>query len=521
MRTRSLGRSPALPGDGHLRDPVPLLARREARAPADGDGHRQDLHRLPARLEAAARQRPEEQPHPVPDRPQQPQGSGLPRLRRIPADERVIIDKERVARGEHLVGKIFFANYQNLDEELEARSSTSTSTRTSSTSSSSTSAIAPASATGSASWSTSSRLPARPDGDTAGARPDGRALTEEELRRDTYVYFGRADGYTYYASSRRSRTATLCPTCSRSASATSTTTGTPAPTAAATRRQLRARHPPARPYHAHRRGFVADPGKYELRDEKTIVFCVDDTHAAFMAAEFRRLSGDPDYAARITRSERNSHQLERNFAEVGRAKPRVAVTVDLLTTGFDAPDVKNIVFARPLKSAILYKQMKGRGTRLCEDIDKRYFTIFDYVGAAQLEDAEFDGHPANIRSRKAGSQPRRRPASPRESRSVTGSRSSSATTERYVCLADGRKIPFDDTASSRRGHPRHRTSEPRSAPRSGSTRIRGATFARSSRTATSTSRPSVTSLSSTRPTTSTSSRRSALTWCAFRPAMTA
>jgi type I restriction enzyme R subunit len=73
----------------------------------------------------------------------------------------------------------------------------------------------------------------------------------------------------------------------------------------------------------------------------------------------------------------------------------VAVTVDLLTTGFDAPDVKNIVFVRPLRSAILYKQMKGRGTRLCEDINKRYFTIFDYSGASQLEDAEFDGHPAN------------------------------------------------------------------------------------------------------------------------------
>ena len=88
-----------------------------------------------------------------------------------------------------------------------------------------------------------------------------------------------------------------------------------------------------------------------------------------MAAELTRLSGDPDYAARITRRERNSHQLERNFALIdssNTSKPRVAVTVDLLTTGFDAPDVKNIVFVRPLRSSILYKQMKGRGTRLCE-----------------------------------------------------------------------------------------------------------------------------------------------------------
>ena len=54
-------------------------------------------------------------------------------------------------------------------------------------------------------------------------------------------------------------------------------------------------------------------------NEKTIVFCVDDTHAALMAQELRRLSGDNDYAARITRAERNSHQLERNFAVVGPA----------------------------------------------------------------------------------------------------------------------------------------------------------------------------------------------------------
>ena len=53
-------------------------------------------------------------------------------------------------------------------------------------------------------------------------------------------------------------------------------------------------------------------------------------------------------------------------------------------------DVRNIVFVRPLRSAILYKQMKGRGTRLCEDINKRYFTIFDYSGASMLEDAEFE-----------------------------------------------------------------------------------------------------------------------------------
>jgi type I restriction enzyme R subunit len=184
--------------------------------------------------------------------------------------------------------------------------------------------------------------------------------------------------------------------------------------------------------------------KHQLRNDKTIVFCVDDTHAAFVAAELRRLSGDPDYAARITRSERNSHQLERNFGEVGRGKPRVACTVDLLSTGFDAPDVRTIVFARPLKSSMLYKQMKGRGTRLCEDIDKRYFTIVDYTGASKLEDSEFDGHPANVQKPKAISKSKRKGSEACEKPLGEGLSVFIAKSEQYVCLADGRKIPFDE-----------------------------------------------------------------------------
>jgi type I restriction enzyme R subunit len=89
--------------------------------------------------------------------------------------------------------------------------------------------------------------------------------------------------------------------------------------------------------------------------------------------------------------------------------------------------------------------MKGRGTRLCEDINKRYFTIFDYSGASQLEDAEFDGHPAN---QQKGALPKSKPkkkdvdATPKpvgEGVSVIIS-----ATNRYVCLADGRKIPFEE-----------------------------------------------------------------------------
>ncbi|MFO6407453.1 hypothetical protein ACLBV3_36935, partial [Pseudomonas aeruginosa] len=119
--------------------------------------------------------------------------------------------------------------------------------------------------------------------------------------------------------------------------------------------------------------------------------------------------------------------------------------VDLLTTGFDAPDVKNIVFVRPLRSAILYKQMKGRGTRLCEDINKRYFTIFDYSGASQLEDAEFDGHPANRQKAVSTSSKPKRKVDDGTPKPVGNGVSVVISTEnRYVCLADGRKVPFEE-----------------------------------------------------------------------------
>src|SRR5258708_24637577 len=62
------------------------------------------------------------------------------------------------------------------------------------------------------------------------------------------------------------------------------------------------------------------------------------------------------------------------------ALPSVAVTVDLLTTGIDVPKIVNLVFIRRVNSRILYDQMLGRGTRLCPEIGKETFRIFDAVG---------------------------------------------------------------------------------------------------------------------------------------------
>ena len=60
--------------------------------------------------------------------------------------------------------------------------------------------------------------------------------------------------------------------------------------------------------------------------------------------------------------------------------PSVVVTVDLLTTGIDVPSITTLVFLRRVKSRILFEQMLGRATRLCPEIHKRVFQIYDPVG---------------------------------------------------------------------------------------------------------------------------------------------
>jgi len=361
------------------------------------------------------------------------------------ANERVTIDKEVVAKGQHQIGKIFFANYQSLDEDLDGKKVY---------------AhydpdffdlvvIDECHRSGFGDWfgvleHFSSALQLGLTATPRELEEGSRILTDEEKRRDTYEYFGEPV-YTY-SLKQAIEDGYLVPYLLEERITNLDEDGYTGPdgrhyTTANFERDIRI---PDRTK-AIAKDLWDILGKYGLRDAKSIVFCVDDTHAAFMAAELRTLSGDNDYAGRITRAERNSHQLERNFAIVGPSKPRIAVTVDLLTTGYDAPDVKNIVFVRPLKSAILYKQMKGRGTRLCDDINKRYFTIFDYSGASLLEDAEFDGHPAN---RQKGAQPKSKPRKRTDEPAVKpvgeGVSVVISDTNRYVCLADGSKIPFEE-----------------------------------------------------------------------------
>jgi len=119
-------------------------------------------------------------------------------------------------------------------------------------------------------------------------------------------------------------------------------------------------------------------------EEKTLIFCVSDAHADVVVAQmklaFDKFHGDqPDNAVmKITGSIRDPRGAIREYKN--ERLPNVAVTVDLLTTGIDVPEIVNLVFLRRVRSRILYEQMKGRATRLCPDINKDIFRIFDAVG---------------------------------------------------------------------------------------------------------------------------------------------
>ena len=116
---------------------------------------------------------------------------------------------------------------------------------------------------------------------------------------------------------------------------------------------------------------------------KTLVFAATDAHADILVdqikiamrsrygeiedAAVRKITGSVDRVRPLIRSYRND------------ALPKIAVTVDLLTTGIDVPKITNLVFVRRVNSRILYEQMLGRATRRCDEIGKEVFRIFDAV----------------------------------------------------------------------------------------------------------------------------------------------
>jgi type I restriction enzyme, R subunit len=121
--------------------------------------------------------------------------------------------------------------------------------------------------------------------------------------------------------------------------------------------------------------------------EKTLIFCATDEHADMVvrllkeALEEQYGPVDDDVVQKITGAADKPAERIRRYKN--EKAPNIAVTVDLLTTGIDVPEIANIVFLRRIRSRILYEQMIGRATRLCPDIGKERFRIFDAVDLYQ------------------------------------------------------------------------------------------------------------------------------------------
>ncbi|WP_116599981.1 type I restriction-modification system endonuclease [Primorskyibacter marinus] len=116
---------------------------------------------------------------------------------------------------------------------------------------------------------------------------------------------------------------------------------------------------------------------------KTLVFATTDDHADEVVQYLRQAYRDEgleirdDMIQKITGSVDKPGKLILKYKN--EADPRIAVTVDLLTTGIDVPAITNLVFLRRVNSRILYDQMIGRATRRCDEIGKEAFQIFDAV----------------------------------------------------------------------------------------------------------------------------------------------
>ncbi len=117
--------------------------------------------------------------------------------------------------------------------------------------------------------------------------------------------------------------------------------------------------------------------------DKTLVFCVNDRHADLFVRVLREAFVDYLGEVREAAIKKITGSVDRPLEMIRYFKnepyPTIGVTVDLLTTGIDVPEITNLVFLRRVQSRILYEQMLGRATRLCPKIGKEVFRIYDAV----------------------------------------------------------------------------------------------------------------------------------------------
>lgn len=144
------------------------------------------------------------------------------------------------------------------------------------------------------------------------------------------------------------------------------------------------------------------------RFQKTIVFCVDQEHAARMRQALINANADlvnanARYVMRITGSDAEGQAQLGNFIDPESTYPVLVTTSRLLSTGVDAQTCRLIVLDREVGSMTEFKQIVGRGTRVHEDTRKFYFTLIDFRGATNhFADKDFDGEPVQIYEPQGG-----------------------------------------------------------------------------------------------------------------------
>jgi type I restriction enzyme R subunit len=145
--------------------------------------------------------------------------------------------------------------------------------------------------------------------------------------------------------------------------------------------------------------FLKGSGRFS----KTIVFCVDIDHAERMRSALAKHNADlvkenNKYIMQITGDNEEGKRELDNFINPEEKYPVIATTSKLMSTGVDAQTCKVIVLDNNIQSMTEFKQIIGRGTRICEDFGKLYFTILDFRNVTDLfADPEFDGPPIRVK----------------------------------------------------------------------------------------------------------------------------
>lgn len=167
--------------------------------------------------------------------------------------------------------------------------------------------------------------------------------------------------------------------------------------------------------------FRVEEERPQPHPRKTIVFAVSERQATIIERLYNKFLPDAACLRIAQQTNRSPAEVRQSFAQkitcysnngnpkpiIDRFKfdplPVIAVSVDMLDTGYDHKEVENLVMLRPTTSAIKYAQMRGRGSRLCPRIGKTDFLIYDFVNnTANFDDPGEQYH----RPKQVGSRPR-------------------------------------------------------------------------------------------------------------------